>query len=151
MAATGTGPIKRAIVRRMRSSSALQAALVGGIHQRLAPRKIAYPFFLYDEVSAPFVRDWGTGSDNGGREIRALYDLTIYAANAVEAENLGQLVHDLFDGADVEMTPLVDGQRVTYCQIIGTLPDNGPERDDTGAYFARIGHQLEIWTEQPIT
>ena len=151
MAATGTSLIKRAIVRRTRSDATLTAALVGGIHQRLAPRKIAYPFFVYDEVSAPFLRDWGDDGEVGGREIHALYDLTIYASNAVEAENLAQRVHDLFDGADIELDPLVDGQRVTYCQIIGTLPDNGPERDDTGAYFARIGHTLEVWTEQPIT
>lgn len=147
MAFTSTGPIKRGVVRRIRSDATLSAALVGGIHQRLAPRKIAYPFLVYDEVSAPMIDDWGT-TEAGGREIRALYDLTVYATNTVEAENLGQLVHDLFDGADIELDPLVDGQRVTLCRIASTLPDNGPERDDTGAYYAQIGHTVEIWTQQ---
>lgn len=147
MAFTNSGPIKRGLVRRVRSLSSLTNALVGGIHQRVAPRKIAYPYLVYDEVSAPMFDDSGTGPA-GGREIRALYDLTIYATNAVEAENLGQLVYTLFDGADKELDLLVDGQRVTLCRIVGTLPDNGPERDDTGAYYAQIGHTIEVWTQQ---
>jgi hypothetical protein len=146
---TGTAPIKRGIVRRTRSSANLTAAFVGGIHQRLAPRKIAYPFFTYDEVSAPFVRDWGT-AEGPGREIKALYDLTVWAKNMVDAENILQLVHTQFDDAESEMTLLVDGHRVTLCSIIGTHPDNGPERDDTGAPYARAGLTLEIWTEQPV-
>ena len=43
-----SAPIKRAIVRRARTGNggALNTALVGGIHQSLAPRKIAYPFMV---------------------------------------------------------------------------------------------------------
>lgn len=147
MAFLSTGPIKRGVVRRIRSDVALANALVGGIHQRLAPRKIEYPFLVYDEVSAPMLDDSGTGP-GGGREIRALYDVTVFATNPVEAENLGQRVYTLFDGADIELDSLVDGQRVTLCRIAATLPDNGPERDDTGAYYAQIGHTVEIWTQQ---
>lgn len=144
---TGTGPIKRGVVRRARSDVTLAAALTGGFHQRLAPRKIVYPFLVYDEVSAPFIQDWGN-ADGKGREIHALYDITIYAKNAVEAENLGQLVDALFTDAESELDQLVDGQKVINCSVISTLPDNGPERDDTGAYYARVGHTVEIWTEQ---
>lgn len=151
MTLTGTGPIKRAIVRRTRSSGPLRTALVGGIHQRLAPSKIVYPFLVYAEAAAPFTKDWGTGSTLGTREIRALYDMTIYAKNAVEAENLDQLIDNLFDGADRELDPLVDGQRVTYCARVGTLPGGGPETDDEGKYYVQIGGTYEIWTEQPIT
>jgi hypothetical protein len=144
---TGTLPIKRAIVRRARTSGALNAALVGGIHQRLAPRKIAYPFMVYDEVDAPFTRDWGS-SDGPMREIRALFDITIYASNPVEAENLGQLVDALYNDAETAMDALVDGQRVFYCTVESVRPDNGPERDDTGAYYAQHGLTLGIWTVQ---
>lgn len=150
MSLTGTAPIKRGIVRRARSSGPLRAALVGGIHQRLAPSKIAYPFLVYTEAAAPFTRDWGTGVNLGTREIRALYDLTIYAKNAVEAENLDQLIDNLLDGADRELDPLVDGQRVTYCARVGTIPGGGPEVDDEGKYYVSIGGTYEIWTEQPI-
>ena len=145
---TGTGPIKRAIVRRTRSDVTLAAALVGGLHQKLAPRKIVYPFFVYAEVSAPYIRDWGTGP-GGGREIRALYDLTIFATNPVQAENLLQRVDALFNDGESELDPLVDGQRVTQCSVVATVPGNGPERDDTGAYFAQMGLTVEIWTTQP--
>lgn len=145
---SGTGPIKRAIVRRTRSDATLNAALVGGIHQRVAPRKIAYPYLRYAEVSAPFIRDWGNDV-GGGREIHALYDLTIFAANPVQAENLLQHVDALFNDAEGELGPLVDGQRVLLCSVIGTIPGNGPERDDTGAYFAQMGLTVEIWTSQP--
>lgn len=145
---TGTGPIKRAVVLRTRSDVTLAADLVGGIHQRLAPRKIVYPFLRYAEVSAPFIRDWGTEA-GGGREIRALYDLTIFATNPVQAENLLQRVDALFSDEESALDQLVDGQRVTLCSVIGTIPGNGPERDDTGAYFAQMGLTLEIWTTQP--
>ena len=146
---TDSAPIKRAIVRRARTGNggALNAALVGGIHQGLAPRKIAYPFMVWDEVDAPFTRDWGS-NDGPMREIRALYDVTIYASNPVVAENLGQLVDALYNDAETAMDALVDGQRVFNCTVLGPRPDNGPDRDDTGAYFVRIGHTVEIWTVQ---
>lgn len=148
---TGTGPIKRGIVRLARSSGPLMTGLVGGIHQKLASRVVVYPYLVYAEVSAPFIRDWGTTATEGSREIRALYDLTVYATNPVEAENLDQLIDTLFDGADLELDPLVDGQRVTYCARVATLPGGGPDRDDEGKYMATVGGTYEIWTEQPIT
>jgi hypothetical protein len=151
MTATGTGPIKRAIVRRLRSSGALRTVLVGGIHQHLARGKRSYPYVVYTEVTAPFIRDWGTGSDQGTREIHALYDIAVYASNPVEAENLDQLIDNLFDGADRELDPLVDGQRVTYCARVATIPAGGPQEDDEGRYYAQVGGTYEIWTEQQIS
>lgn len=147
---SGTAPIKRGIVRLARSNGPLKAALVGGIHQSLALREVPYPYLVYTQVSAPIIRDWGAGSNQGAREIRALFDLTVYAKDTVDAENVDQLIDNLFDGADRELDPLVDGQRVTYCARIASLPGGGPEKDDSGKPFASVGGTYEIWTEQSI-
>lgn len=152
MALTTTDRLKNGLVRRVRSVGELRTALVGGVHQNTASRRVRYPFLTYSEVSAPFIQDWG-GSDNGGtREIRWLVDLTIWALNPVQAENLLLLLDGAFSGqrADKELQPFVVGQTVTLCRATGVRPPTGPERDDEGRRVFDRGITVEIWSTQPI-
>jgi hypothetical protein len=112
---------------------------------------VKYPYLLYSLVSAPFVRDWGSGNDKGQREIRALYDISALATNQVEANNLARLIDELFSSSTSEedLNAVVDGQTVTYCDRVSALP-TGPDKDDEGRYYVQKGGTYEIWTVQPI-
>jgi len=147
-----TGPIKRGIVRMVRNDSTLKTAFVGGIHQRVGPRKIPYPFMVYSEVSAPLRYDWGTAADGGHVEIHALFDITVYSLKTVEAQNLDTLLAGLFGSlsAPEDLAAFIPGQTVMLCRRVSSTP-TGPGRDDEGQYLAQIGGTYEIWTDQALT
>lgn len=147
-----TGPIKRGIVRMTRNNAPLKTALVGGIHERLAPRKANYPFMVYSSVSAPLKFDWGAGTDGGHVEIHSLWDLTIYSSKKVEAQTLDAQLAVLFSGlfAAEGLEAFIPGQKVLLCRRVGDA-GTGPDRDDEGQYLDQIGGTYEIWTDQPLT
>jgi hypothetical protein len=136
---TTSAAIKRGVVRHARASAPLKAALIGGIHEMLAPEKVRYPFMVYDVVVAPYSDLWGS------RVITALVDLSIYAENGVDANNADQLVLDAFDGKAV----VVDGQTTLICRRIGDIP-GGPDVDSEGKKIYHAGGQYELWTDQPL-
>jgi hypothetical protein len=150
MAPTTTAPIKNGIVRRIRSSSDIKAAINGGIHEREAPRRVRYPFIVFSEVAAPQNTAWG---NNGGTiEIHAVYDISAIALEKAEAQNLDSLLNRLFGAldSDVQLDDLVVGQHVTLCQRVSTMP-TGPDRDDEGRRIVQFGGTYEIWTTQPFS
>lgn len=142
-----TAPLKNGIVRLVRADPDLKAALIGGIHERVAPRKVPYPFMVFSEVSAPFFYS------SGGRhlEIHALFDITVFALKKVEAQNLDMLLARLFSSgsSDVDLQAFVTEQRVILCHRTANTP-TGPERDDVGNRVVQFGGQYEIWSDQPI-
>ena len=150
MALTDSGPIRRGIVRLLRSSTPLTSQLRGGIHEGLSSRQVKSPFLLYSEVSAPIITDNGRTGDHGTREIRGLYDIVIISSRQAEADNLALLVDQLFTDAEGALDSLVDGQTVYYCQRVGNA-GTGPGRDDEGRYYVSRGGSFEIWTVQPLT
>lgn len=139
MAMTTSGPIKRAIVQTLRGSGALVAALTGGIHQRVAPRKVSYPFLTYGLVAAPYIRDWDQV------EVHGLFDVEAWAVNSVDAENIDALISAALNEAPLS----VDGQTTLLCQRVADLPTNGPTLDGTGKRIFRMGGTYSIWTTQP--
>jgi len=149
MALSTTFPIKRALVRLVRDSAPLKAALVGGIHQRLSPRKVRFPYLVYSEVSAPFVSDWGAGGDNGRREIDALYDLDIYDVDSSRAESLLEQLDGLLNGPGAASALAVEGQTVLLVETRAKTP-MGPDRDAVGRRIDRVGITVHIQTDQPI-
>jgi len=136
--ATTSAAIKRGLVRNARSSVALKAAIVGGIHEGFAPEKVKYPFMVYNLVTAPYANLWGS------RVIVALMDLTAFAENGVDANNVDQLICDAFDGTQFD----VDGQTTLICRRVADLP-GGPDVDSEGKKIYQIGGMYEIWTDQP--
>jgi len=146
---TGTGPIKRGVVRLIRSNGPFEPPLRGGIHERLASKREKYPFIVYSAVSAPFVRDNGTAVDGGTREIRMLMDISVLASNQVDADNIDSTLDRLFSDQEEALGALVDGQTVILCHRVGDTPA-GPDRDEEGRYYVQKGGTYEIWTVQPI-
>lgn len=138
MAMTTSARIKQAIVKQLRSSSPLVAALTGGIHWRVAPRKVSYPFAVVSRVAAPYKRDWDQV------EIHSLWDVFIYAENSVDAENIDTLVSMALNEAELT----VDGQTTLLCQRSADLP-GGEDDDAEGERIYQIGGSYTIWTTQP--
>ena len=139
MTASTTAPIKRALVRQLRSSVPLMAAIAGGIHQAVAPKKVAYPFVVYSLVTAP--RDY----QQDGFQYWAQFDVFAFAVNPVDAENVDSLV-----AAALEDAPLaVTGQELLYCRRISdtTMP---PAPDKTGRRIFQVGGTYRIVTDQPL-
>lgn len=132
-----SAPIKRAIVQKLRATPALVAAIAGGIHEGIAPRKVEYPFIVYQLVSSPYAYDWS------GAMLQTTFDVSVFAVNPVEANNLDALI----TGALNEAVLNVDGQTNLLCRRIADLP-TGPDVDAAGRRVYQIGGSYAIWTEQ---
>jgi len=139
MVLTTTAPIKRAIVQTLRASPALVAAIRGGIHEGIAPRKVRYPFIVYQLVSGPFDFDWT------GVMLKPLFDVSSYAENPVEANNLDALITEALNDAALN----VDGQRTLLCRRVADLP-TGPDIDSEGKRIYQVGGTYSIWTDQSL-
>lgn len=137
---TGTsGPIKRAIVQKLRASGPLVAAIAGGIHESIAPRKVKYPFLVYQLVAANYTYQWD------GMQNHVLCDITTWAENPVDANNVDALVAAALNEAALA----VAGQVTLLCRRISDTP-TGQEIDSTGKRVYQIGGSYEIWTDQSL-
>lgn len=136
---TSVAPVKRAVVQALRASPSLVSAIAGGIHEGIAPRKIRYPFIVYQLVSAPYVYDWT------GMIIPATFDVSVYAENPVDANNIDALIA----GALNEAALNVDGQTSLLCRRVADLP-TGPDIDSEGKRIYQVGGSYSVWTTQPL-
>ena len=139
MATTTVAPVKRAVVQKLRASSPLVAAIVGGIHEAVAPRKVRYPFIVYQIVASSYEYDWT------GMQIHALMDVSTYAVNPVDANNIDALIAGALN--DAALT--VDGQTSLLCRRVGDLP-TGPDVDSEGKRIYQVGGTYSIWTDQTL-
>jgi hypothetical protein len=137
MATSTVAPVKRAVVQKLRASSPLVAAIVGGIHEAIAPRKVKYPFIVYQIVASSYEYDWT------GMQIHALMDVSTYAVNPVDANNIDALIAGALN--DAALT--VDGQTSLLCRRVGDLP-TGPDVDAEGKRIYQVGGTYSIWTDQ---
>jgi hypothetical protein len=131
--------IKRAVVRRLRASPALVAAIAGGIHEGIAPRKVRYPFITYQLAGASYGYDWGAVM------LRVLIDVSVFAENPVDANNIDALIA----GALNEAALSVEGQTSLLCRRVADLP-TGPDIDSEGKRIYQVGGSYSIWTDQSL-
>ena len=129
-------PVKRAIVQAMRASPALVAAISGGINEGLAPRKVRYPFIVYQLVAAPREHQFD------GAQIHALFDISVFAENPVDANNVDALITAALDDKDLT----VDGQTNMLCRRVAELP-TGPDTDSEGRRIFQVGGSYSVWTD----
>lgn len=139
MAVATSAPVKRAVVQKLRASPSLVSAIAGGIHEGIAPRKVKYPFVVYQLVSAPYVYDWT------GAMLQTLIDVSVYAENPVDANNIDALIA----GALNEAALNVDGQTNLLCRRVADLP-TGPDIDAEGRRIYQVGGSYSVWTDQPL-
>lgn len=140
MAALATvAPVKRAIVQTLRASAPLTAAIAGGIHESIAPRKVRYPFLVYNLVAAPYDYQWD------GVIIEAMFDVSVYAENPVDANNIDALI----TSALTEAVLVMDEQDSMLCRRIGDLP-TGPDTDRDGRRIYQVGGTYSVWAHQSL-
>ena len=137
MVTSTSAPIKRAVVQALRASPALVSAIAGGIHEGVAPRKVRYPFIVYQLVSSPYEYQWD------GMQIHAVIDVSTYAANPVDANNIDALI----SGALNEAALAVNGQTTLLCRRVADLP-TGPDVDSEGKRIYQVGGTYSVWTDQ---
>lgn len=139
MALTTVAPVKRAIVQKLRASPSLVSAIAGGIHEAIAPRKVRYPFIVYQLISAPYSYDWTAVV------IESMFDVSVYAENPVDANNIDALISEALDEAALE----IDEQTTLYCRRVADLP-TGPDVDSEGKRIYQVGGSYMIWTDQSL-
>jgi hypothetical protein len=132
-------PVKRAVVQKLRASPSLVAAIVGGIHEGIAPRKIRYPFIVYQLVAAPYSYQWG------GVIIESFFDVTVYAENPVDANNIDALITEALNEAELVM----DEQDSMLCRRVADLP-TGPDVDGQGTRIYQVGGSYAVWAHQTL-
>ncbi len=132
-----TAPIKRAIVQALRASPSLVSAIRGGIHEGVAPRKVRYPFVVYQLVAAPYRYDWS------GVVIATTFDVYTFAENPVDANNVDALIAAALNEAELS----VDGQSSLICRRVADMP-TGPDVDAEGRRIYQVGGTYEVWTAQ---
>lgn len=136
---TTSAPVKRALVQKLRASPSLVSAIAGGIHEGIAPRKVRYPFIVYQLVSAVYNRQWG------GVILEALFDVTVYAENPVDANNIDALINSALDEAVLVM----DEQDSMLCRRVADLP-TGPDTDSQGKRIYQVGGTYSTWAHQTL-
>ena len=137
MAVASVAPVKRAVVQALRASPSLVSAIAGGIHEGIAPRKVRYPFITYQLVAAPYSYNWSSVL------IKAMFDVSVYAENPVEANNLDALIAAALNDAVLN----VDGQDSLLCRRTSDLP-TGPDTDSEGKRIYQVGGTYSVWTSQ---
>jgi hypothetical protein len=139
MVISSSAPAKRAIVQTLRASSALTSAINGGIHEGIAPRKIRYPFIVYQLASS--VYDYTHTSVM----LKMLYDISVYAENPVDANNIDALISQALNEAELS----VDEQTNLLCRRVSDLP-TGPDIDSEGKRIYQVGGTYSTWTNQTL-
>jgi len=139
MTVASVAPVKRAVVRALRASPSLVSAIRGGIHEGIAPRKVRYPFITYQLVAAPYDYTWDTAM------IRAMIDVSVFAENPVDANNIDALIA----GALNEAALNIDGQDSLLCRRVADLP-TGPDIDSEGKRIYQVGGSYSVWTNQSL-
>ena len=138
MALTGLNPIKQALVRHLRSDTALKAALTGDIHEGFAPPKTRFPLLTYTVHYAPHDYLWGSVINEVG------FDVFVFAENSVEADNLDALVLNCLHDAELQ----VDGQTTLICRRVSSL--SLPDSNEEGTKIYQVGGIYEVQTDQPL-
>lgn len=139
MVTATVAPVKRAVVQKLRALPALVSAIAGGIHEGVAPRKVRYPFIVYQVVSSSYEYQ------QDGMQIHALMDVSTFAVNPVDANNIDALICEALNEAALS----VDGQDSLLCRRVADLP-TGPDIDSEGKRIYQVGGTYSIWTDQSL-
>ena len=82
-----TGPIKQALVQKLRANSSIKSAAVGGIHEGLnASDRILYPYVVFSLAWAPYDFSWGDVALEMG------FDIVVRGTDPVAVNSLDALI-----------------------------------------------------------
>lgn len=129
-------PVKQALVKKLRTSSALVAELTGGIHEGVALTGKEPPYLTYQVAYAP--RVW----DSTNTYVVVGFDILVTSTDQVQAQNLDQLVVDVLEDASLD----VGGQFILLCRRVMDL--SSADIDEAGHKFYQVGGTFEVWSGQ---
>lgn len=146
MATTGVGPLKQALVRALRASTALKA-MVGseGIDEGVSLTGVTYPRVVYSVAMSERIRQFG----NEGHKVATVYVWAV-SDDPVEANNLDQLILEALDDVELNFTDIdaVDENEPStlFCRRLRDL--SLVELDDAGSKVYQVGGQHQIWLDR---
>lgn len=135
---TGTAPIARALVQKLRANTSLKAGLTGSFHEGIAPYGTQFPWLVYTLAYGPMDYQWGS------MLIPAGYDIVVFSRDQVEARNLDALVAQTLHDADLS----VDGQSTLLSRRVNDL--SSADVDEEGLKVYGVGGTYEFWTDQTL-
>ena len=147
MPLTTASPVKQAIVAALRANTALTTEVpppadgahkaITGIYEGFAPSSKPYPFLVYNLVYASYDFLWEPGAT-----VRMSFDVSVWAENSVEANNLDSLIIATLHDATLS----VAGQSMLLCRRRADL--SSVDVDDQGTRVYQMGGTYDIWTDQ---
>ena len=135
MSVSSIAPVKQAVVKALRDSVALKAAVSNEIHEGISPRAIGYPYCVYDISWSVRSYDWTSN------EIRLGVGVWIISDEQIEAQNLDALVIEALH--DKALSLGTSGLTSVYCRRISD--DSMVDLDDAGKKIYQIGGTHEVW------
>jgi hypothetical protein len=136
-----SGPVKQALVQKLRANNAIRTAAVGGIHEGVNNSKtIRYPYIIYSLMAGPYDRYWGSVLFIPG------FDIVVRGTDPVEVSNLDVLITSELDDSTLEVTGL---ETLTVSRTAELpLP---PERNAEGIRVFQNGGTYEVWLNKDRT
>ena len=133
-----SGPVKQALVQKLRANSSIASAAVGGIHEGLnASDRIVYPYVIFSLSYAPFEYAWGSALFMLG------FDIVIRGTNPVEVNTLDALITEELHDSTLAVTGLSN----LTVRRNAELPLS-PERNAEGRRVFQNGGTYEMWFDQ---
>ena len=137
-----SGPVKRALVKKLRANSLIRAAAVGGIHEGIYASKgpVRYPYIVFSLAYGPYEPSWGSTLFVPG------FDIVVRGTNPVAVDSLDALItKELHDS-----TLLVTGLSTLTVSRTAELPLT-PEKNAEGLRVFQNGGTYEIWLNKDRT
>lgn len=133
-----SGPVKQALVKKLKANSQIRAAAVGGIHEGInASKTIRYPYIVFNLAYGPYDRQWGSAMFIPG------FDIVVRGTDPVEVNNLDALITSELDDGTLEVTGLSTLTVSRTAEL--PLP---PERSAEGRRVFQNGGTYEVWLDQ---
>lgn len=136
-----SGPVKQALVAKLRANSAIRTAAVGGIHEgKNASPTIRYPYIVFSLAYGPYERAWGSALFIPG------FDIVVRGTDPVGVSNLDALITSELDDSTLEVT----GLSTLTVSRVGELP-LPPNENAEGRKVFQNGGTYEVWLDKDRT
>lgn len=133
-----SGPIRIALMAKMKANTDILAAAVGGLHEGLNTRKtIVYPYVVVSPAYFPIIRQWGSTMLMCG------FDIVAMSPDPDQASTLDQLITAELDDGELSVTGLTT--------LIVRREEELPlpaDRNAEGKKVYRNGGTYSIWVDK---
>ena len=137
-----TGPLKKALVNKLRANSAIRAATVGGFHEGLnASKTVKYPHVVFNLVAAPYNFAWGSAM------LQASFDIVVRGPDPAEVNSLDALITEELNDSTLSVTGPGDVDLTTLNLRREEELPLSPERNAMGQKIFQNGADYSIWVD----